>query len=546
MSNKIGSLAVQITGSTTGLSAALTDAQAKTQKFHNNLKTDLGPVNIGDSLGKQLGGTGGVGQAFAGIGTFIASEIVSAIKLGIGAMKDLVSESINLAAGMESTLTSFEVFLGSADKAKTLYGDLQELSKRTPLTQSDVNASAKTLLGGGFKQEQIIPMTELLGNFTSESASIKELSILMTQVAGKGQLYAEEAQQFAEKGIMIYGLLGKAQGKSDAEMRAMVSAGKVSAKMLIDSLSVATQAGGQFHGMLDRQGQTFNGLRSTLEDTLKQSATKFGTILIEELDLKGLMKEITGVFETAGGDDSGLRRFVKEFKPIVWDFARCSIDLLKAAKWLMDFTQPALRFANDLTTAVDKFGEYVFTFSNSVDKQSGDLGMAGAGDFNGTGTGGFFDPFSEEFQNQKPDPKGGGIPGLVESLGQDQLSKVKSVMSDYNPLAALQERISELQRIKDLGGFKDRPDAFNFAVGKEIKDALKDYMGEQKSLAQNAAQGSVEAASIIAAASADNARDIERETIQAINELDRTQGKQLEVMRLIAGAVQGKQLLGIK
>lgn len=544
MSNKIGSLAVQITGSTTGLSAALSDAQSKTQKFHSSLKTDLQPLKIGDDLGKRIGGGGGVRSAFAGIGTFIASEIVSGVKSGMGALKDFIGESINLAADMESTLTTFEVFLNSAEEARSLNADLQELAKRTALSPQQVNDSAKTLLGGGFNKDQVAPITEMLGHYSIDG--VKELSILLTQVSGKGQLYAEEAQQFAEKGIGIYQILGKAFGKTDGEMRSMVSAGKVSSKMLIESMHLATQEGGKFHGMLDKQGQNFHGLKATLDATFQESSRAFGKILMDELDLKGLVKELTGTFDLAGGEDGGLRKFVKEFKPIVWDFAKCSVDLLKAAKWLMDFTQPALHFANDLRTAIDKFGDYVFIFSSSVDKQSGEVDDKGAGDYSGdTGTGGFFDPFSEEFQNQKPDAKG-GIPGLVDGLGQDHIAKIKSVMADYNPLAALQERISDLHRIKDLGGFKDNPDAFNFAVGKELKDALKDYMGEQKSLAQNAAQGSVEAASIIASANADNARDIEQETIQAIHELDRTQAKQLEIMRLIHGAVAGKQLLGIK
>lgn len=538
MANNIGSLAVQITGSTTGLTASLNDANKQISSFKNSTSSnDFKGMNlkIGDNLKTQIDPLKSSMKSLIGMAGEFGAALALAAATGA---KSLIKESVKLAAEMETTKVSFEVLLGDKGKADDLFKELQSLSARTPLTQSGVNDAAKALLGSGQKQSNVAPMVEMLGNFASDKASVKDLAVLMGQVKGKGQLYAEEAQQFADKNIMVYDLLGKTFKKTDTEMRAMVADGKVSAPMLTRALHEATQAGGQFHGMMDKQGQTFTGLQSTLEDTFKQAGAKFGQIIIEELDLKGVMKDITGMFEDGTGDNSSLRKFVHEFKPVVNDFVYAGKVLIDSGKWLMEFITPALKFANDLKDAINKFGWYVNDLVMSIPGMrvpAGPEDHTGAGDFSGDKGGAFID----ELKN--------ALDYGAEQLSSKQLDAAKEIRNQYDPRLALQDRADELTKMRDLGAFKERPDMFAFAMGKLFEPTLKEFDANNAKMGVNASKGSVEAASIISQSlQRDRAGDVEARMVAAAEQSKWIQEQIREHMRVVADAVTKTNLIGVK
>lgn len=529
MANGIGSLAVQITGSTTGLAASLKDAESQLKGFQKGTqggaKNEFAGFNL--KIGETLKSEIGVGQI--AMGNLIASAAEFGATLARAAasgMADIARESVKLAAEMESTKVSFEVLLGDKGKADGLYNELRDLAKKTPLSQGGVNDAAKILLGSGQDQSNVAPMINMLGNFASDKANIKDLAVLMAQVKGKGQLYAEEAQQFAEKNIMVYGLLGKTFKKTDAEMRQMVSDGKVSAPMLTRALHEATMPGGQFAGMMDKQGGTFNGLKSTLEDTFKQAGANFGEILIQELDLKGLMKDITAMFE-GGGNDNVLREFVRAFKPLIFDFAGVAKDLMEAATWLMKFITPAVKFAADLVAAVDKFGAAVSEWTGGSAEPIEIIDRTGAGDFGGSGT--------------------GSLDYGAEQLNQKQLEQAKGIRDQYDPIAAMKEQADQLRKMQELGAFKERPDQFAFAMGKIFEPTLRNYNEMQEKMGVNAAKGSVEAASIISASvQRDRGGDIQTRALAAAEYSKQVQEQMRDYLRQVSDALQANGTLGVK
>lgn len=547
MSTGIGSLAVQIVGTTTGLSASLKQAGMQLKSFKADVDKDGGlkSLTISGGIDKEAGG---IKTAFAGIGTFIASQLLSGIRSGLDGMRDLVHESIKLGAELEDSLVKFEVLLGSEEKAKQLVSDIRVFAKQTPLNSREMNDAAGLLLTNGVEQDQIIPTISMLGDIaTASNSPLKEMGMLYSQVRSKGKVYAEETMHFSERGIGLNKLLAESLGKTTAEVIQLTADGKISFSMFQKALRDSTSEGGRFFGMMNKRGQTFNGLKSTLTDTFQNAASEFGTILIEELDLKGLLKELTSGFEQATGDKSGLRTFVKEFKPIVWEFAKVSVDFLHAAKWLMEFVTPALKFTSDLMIAIDRFGDYVYEFTFSVDKQKGELSTTGRGDFaGGNNFGDFFDPADMEYFGQELGKGRKALEIEAEKLSADDMKRVQSIRDAYNPIGEMTRKIADLQRLKDLGGFAERPDMFNFAIADTVKPFLKDYTDATQRMAPNAERGGVEAASILAAASTDSARDIGQETVNAINELKRINEKQLETARMVADAIKNAQLLGVR
>ena len=177
MSDNIGSLSVQITGSTTGLSQALRTAQNEVAKFQRDLEEKAKPRSQSSLLRRITGGAGSlVGQSMnagaSGVGSLLSAGARAATSLpvvaggaigalGIGAF---LAESIKMAASVEDTQTTFRVMLGDITKARALYSDIRKFSTETPMTTTEVTDAAQLLLGSGVNQSQIIPTLRVLGD----------------------------------------------------------------------------------------------------------------------------------------------------------------------------------------------------------------------------------------------------------------------------------------------------------------------------------------------------------------------------------------------
>ena len=65
--------------------------------------------------------------------------------------------SINPAAELEQTMVSFEVMMGSAEKAKKMVSDLQDMAAKTPFETKDLTRGAEMLMNYGITAEKVIP-----------------------------------------------------------------------------------------------------------------------------------------------------------------------------------------------------------------------------------------------------------------------------------------------------------------------------------------------------------------------------------------------------
>ena len=79
--------------------------------------------------------------------------------LGVGAG---VGGMLKLAADAEQTAVSFEVLLGSAEKAKALVEDLTKFGAATPFEVPGLSQAAKTLLNFGVAGDQVMGSLDML------------------------------------------------------------------------------------------------------------------------------------------------------------------------------------------------------------------------------------------------------------------------------------------------------------------------------------------------------------------------------------------------
>ena len=123
------------------------------------------------------------------------------------------------------------------------------------------------------------------------SSSYEEIGHIFTTVAGQGRLMGMQLTQLSMKGINAAATLGKALGKSEAEIRDMVSKGQ------IDFATFAKAMDDAYGAHAKDANKTFTGAMSNTRAALSRIGAKFATPAYENLKdvLNGLIPVINAV-----------------------------------------------------------------------------------------------------------------------------------------------------------------------------------------------------------------------------------------------------------
>lgn len=112
---------------------------------------NLPPMSFRERLRGVAGQFGGLIGLAGGFG--IAMQAFNGIK-------SIVQKGVEL----EQTNVKFEVLLGSAERAKSLLGELNQYANFTPYDNASIQKGAETMLGFGIAQEKIMPSMKMLGD----------------------------------------------------------------------------------------------------------------------------------------------------------------------------------------------------------------------------------------------------------------------------------------------------------------------------------------------------------------------------------------------
>lgn len=202
--------------------------------------------------------------------------LIKGLALGY-AGKTLFEALIGSNAQFEQYMATFEVLLGSAEKAQKRMEELTEFAAKTPFEMTHVVEAEKRLLSYGVAAEDTAKMLQVLGDLSMGNAEkLGSLTLAYGQVVTATRLTGGELRQFAEAGIPLLDELAKMYNVTTAEMREMVSEGQISAEAVTVALQRMTSEGGKFYGMMDKQSQTMEGLLATLKDDIGMFARDVG------------------------------------------------------------------------------------------------------------------------------------------------------------------------------------------------------------------------------------------------------------------------------
>lgn len=243
------------------------------------------------------------GRNVSDLGTELTAKLTLPL-IGLG------TASVMQAAKLETLGVSFEVLLQSADKAKQHMADLVKFSAETPFEMDGIAKTSKMLLGFGVQQKDQINILRQVGDVAAGvSVPMSELGLIYGQVLAIGKLQGTELLQLQERGIPIIKEFMKLSGKSEKQVRDLVSKGAITAKDFQIAFESMTKSGGMFNNMMAKQSQTLAGLGSTLKDEMASALADIGQFIVKEFELKKVTEEL---IKTVGKMRDGFKKFIKE------------------------------------------------------------------------------------------------------------------------------------------------------------------------------------------------------------------------------------------
>jgi len=228
-------------------------------------------------------------RKFAGMAAAAGNTALKAGLVGIGVAATAAAvglkKAVDEASNMEQLRTSFAVLLKDAGAANRLLKDITKFADTTSFQLPETAEAAKQLLAYGFAAQEVVPNLRMLGDVSSGlKIPIGDLIYLYGTLRAQGRAYTRDITQFTSRGIPMIDELAKVLGVSKDQVQAMVENGQVGFDQVTQAFRNMTGAGGQFAGMLDKQGRTYAGRLSTVKDSINAIFREIGTPIIEALN----------------------------------------------------------------------------------------------------------------------------------------------------------------------------------------------------------------------------------------------------------------------
>ena len=191
--------------------------------------------------------------------------------------KAFVNQVIEVRSQFQQLEISFGTMLKSKEKANALMAQMTELAAKTPFSLQEVSEGAKRLLAFQVPAEEVTETLRRMGDVASGlGVPMGQLIHVYGQVKAQGRLLTNDLYQFMNAGIPIIAELSKVVGKSETEIKEMVSAGKIGFTEIQAVIKNMTNEGGLFYNLMAEQSKSLGGQISNLKDNFQQVLNEIG------------------------------------------------------------------------------------------------------------------------------------------------------------------------------------------------------------------------------------------------------------------------------
>lgn len=195
----------------------------------------------------------------------------------IDAAKNFTSQLIRVRGEFQQLEIGLNTMLGSKAKADALMADVVEFATKTPFELNQVAAGTKQLIAYGAASDTVVDTLRRLGDIASGlNIPLGDLTYLYGTTMVQGRLYANDMLQFSNRGIPLIAELAKQFNVSVAEVKDLVSAGKVGFPEVEKAIKAMTDEGGRFAGLTEKNAESLTGLVSNLQDAIENAYNDVG------------------------------------------------------------------------------------------------------------------------------------------------------------------------------------------------------------------------------------------------------------------------------
>lgn len=279
---------------------------------------------------------------------------------GVTALKNFVTELVNVRGQFQQLEIAFSTMLKSKEKADKLMSELVDIAAKTPFDLQGVASSAKQMIAYGSSAENVGDELVMLGNVaTGVGSQLSEIAYLYGTLRTQGRAYAVDIRQFAGRGIPIYEELAKVLGVTKDEVSGLVKEGKVGFKEVEQAFKNMTSESGIYYNLMQEQSKSLTGQLSNLGDALDTMLNEIGkdTQGIASAGISGL-KGLIENYETVGKILIGLIATYGTYKTALI-VVRIAQDTLTARMELAILVTKAQMIAQKALNTVMKANPYV-------------------------------------------------------------------------------------------------------------------------------------------------------------------------------------------
>lgn len=192
--------------------------------------------------------------------SFFTNPIV-AMGAGIGVVSKLGMQA-------QTTAVSFDVLVGSQEKAANMLSQINAYAKTSPYDRLGTQEAAKTMLGFGVSAESVVRDLKLLGDVAGgNNQRLQQLALVFGQISAAGKLQGQDLLQLINAGYNPLQDIAEMTGKSMSAVREEMSDGKISIDMVRQAFVRATSEGGRYYGMIDKLASQPAGKFGEMKDT---------------------------------------------------------------------------------------------------------------------------------------------------------------------------------------------------------------------------------------------------------------------------------------
>ena len=314
-------------------------------QFEQNVKTSMGTL---DNLKKSLnmdGATRGLENVNQAVNNVSFDRMASGIEalrnrfstLGIVGMRviqnltdaamkfankglsfvtdGIVQGGIRRAMNLENAHFQLQGLLKDETKVPAVMKNVQDSVDGTAYGLDAAAKAASQFAASGLEagDEMYRALRGIAGVAAMANSDYESIADIFTTVAGNGRLMGMQLQQLSNRGLNIPSILGKELGKTEVEIREMVSKGQISFQTFADAMDSA------FGEHAKKANETFTGSISNIKAALGRIGALFVSPLIEQNN--PVIKLLNAIRERINNIKTGLEPLALTFTNFVKNVA---------------------------------------------------------------------------------------------------------------------------------------------------------------------------------------------------------------------------------